>query len=441
MPTPTKGPRLGGSPAHERLMLANLATSLFEHDRITTTEAKAKRLRPLAERLITFAKRGDLHARRQVMTVIRDKDVVHKLFAEIGPQFADRAGWLHADHQDRPAQGRQRPDGGHRAGRGAHEAQVVAEAEQARGTRSRRARPPTGRTKEIAEDAAAESPTAAAVAADCGRRRRGPTRRRRRGRCRGGVDEVVWPPRHAVEGDEPTAEAAADGRRRARGRRRAGRGPSGDEPSTSATEKSSSTEHGTSSMLSRRARCVRVRLDLSYDGTGLLRLGRAARPAHRAGRARRTRWRPSCACPRSALTVAGRTDAGVHATGQVAHFDLPAAAGPSATLLVRRLAGVLPADVRVRAVRSVPAGFDARFAALWRRYVYRITDADAGPDPLRRRFVLAGRAARRRRDGQAAAGRARAARLRGVLPAARGRRRRSATCRPRRRRATATRSS
>ena len=92
MPTPTKGLRLGGGPAHERLMLANLATSLFEHDRITTTEAKAKRLRPLAERLITFAKRGDLHARRQVMTVIRDKDVVHKLFAEIGPKFADRPG-------------------------------------------------------------------------------------------------------------------------------------------------------------------------------------------------------------------------------------------------------------------------------------------------------------------------------------------------------------
>ena len=73
MPTPTKGPRLGGGPAHERLILANLATSLFEHDSITTTEAKAKRLRPLAERLITFAKRGDLHARRRVMTVIRDK--------------------------------------------------------------------------------------------------------------------------------------------------------------------------------------------------------------------------------------------------------------------------------------------------------------------------------------------------------------------------------
>ena len=92
MPTPTKGPRLGGGPAHERLMLANLATSLFEHNRITTTEAKAKRLRPLAEKLITFAKKGDLHARRQVMSVIRDKDVVHKLFAEIGPRYVDRPG-------------------------------------------------------------------------------------------------------------------------------------------------------------------------------------------------------------------------------------------------------------------------------------------------------------------------------------------------------------
>ena len=92
MPTPTKGPRLGGGPAHERLMLANLATSLFEHGRITTTEAKAKRLRPLAERLITFAKRGDLHARRRVLTVVRDKGVVHQLFTEIAPVMAERQG-------------------------------------------------------------------------------------------------------------------------------------------------------------------------------------------------------------------------------------------------------------------------------------------------------------------------------------------------------------
>ena len=92
MPTPTKGPRLGGGPAHERLILANLATALFEHKRITTTETKAKRLRPLAERLITFAKRGDLHARRRVMTVVKDKSVVHTLFTEIAPAMAEREG-------------------------------------------------------------------------------------------------------------------------------------------------------------------------------------------------------------------------------------------------------------------------------------------------------------------------------------------------------------
>ncbi len=92
MPTPTKGPRLGGGPAHERLMLNNMATSLFKHKRIVTTETKAKRLRPIAERLVTFAKRGDLHARRRVMQQILDKGVVHSLFAEIAPLVADRQG-------------------------------------------------------------------------------------------------------------------------------------------------------------------------------------------------------------------------------------------------------------------------------------------------------------------------------------------------------------
>jgi large subunit ribosomal protein L17 len=92
MPTPTKGARLGGSPAHQRHLLANLATALFEHGKITTTESKARRLRPFAERLITFAKRGDLHSRRQVLTVVTDKGVVHTLFTEIGPQFAARDG-------------------------------------------------------------------------------------------------------------------------------------------------------------------------------------------------------------------------------------------------------------------------------------------------------------------------------------------------------------
>jgi len=92
MPQPTKGPRLGGSPAHQRLILANLATALFEHQRITTTEAKARRLRPYAERLISKAKVGDLHNIRQIAKVIRDKDIVYKLVHEIGPFFADREG-------------------------------------------------------------------------------------------------------------------------------------------------------------------------------------------------------------------------------------------------------------------------------------------------------------------------------------------------------------
>jgi large subunit ribosomal protein L17 len=92
MPTPTKGTRLGGSAAHQRLILANLASQLFEHGRILTTEAKAKRLRPLAEKLITKAKRGDIHSRRLVLTTVRDKGVVHTLFTEIAPSLADREG-------------------------------------------------------------------------------------------------------------------------------------------------------------------------------------------------------------------------------------------------------------------------------------------------------------------------------------------------------------
>src|SRR4029453_1871406 len=136
MPTPTKGARLGGSPAHERLLLANLATALFEHGGITTTETKAKRLRPYAEKLVTFAKRGDLHARRQVMTVIRDKNVIHHLFAEIGPRYANRPGGYTRITNVGPRRGDNAP----RAVIELVEAtpvaqQAVGEAERARGTR------------------------------------------------------------------------------------------------------------------------------------------------------------------------------------------------------------------------------------------------------------------------------------------------------------------
>jgi large subunit ribosomal protein L17 len=149
MPTPTKGARLGGGPAHERLMLANLATALFQHGKITTTEAKAKRLRPLAERLITFAKRGDVHARRRVLTVVRDKSVVHVLFTEIGPQYAGRPGGYTRITKIGPRKGDNAPMAVIELVEPMAE-QVVAEA--------------TGATKRAAkEKAAAEAPAAASV--------------------------------------------------------------------------------------------------------------------------------------------------------------------------------------------------------------------------------------------------------------------------------------
>jgi large subunit ribosomal protein L17 len=153
MPTPTKGPRLGSGPAHQRLMLANLATSLFEHSRITTTEAKAKRLRPLAERLITFAKRGDLHARRQVLSVIRDKDVVHTLFADIGPRFAERPGGYTRIVKIGPRKGDNAPMAVIELVESLTVAQeAVGEAERARGTRFTR---PISRRRATAAAAAA----------------------------------------------------------------------------------------------------------------------------------------------------------------------------------------------------------------------------------------------------------------------------------------------
>src|SRR3978361_992701 len=167
MPTPTKGPRVGGGPAHERLLLANLATALFEHDRITTPEAKAKRLRPLAGKLITFARNGALHDRRQVLKVIRDKDVVHKLFAEIGPKMANRPGGYTRIIKVNPRKGDNAPMAIiELVEELSATARVVREAERSRGTTFAPSNAPLGRTAEIAEDAAAESPTAAGVAAD-----------------------------------------------------------------------------------------------------------------------------------------------------------------------------------------------------------------------------------------------------------------------------------
>jgi large subunit ribosomal protein L17 len=167
MPTPTKGPRLGSGPAHQRLMLANLATALFEHGRITTTETKAKRLRPLAERLITFAKRGDLHARRRVLTVVRDKQIVHELFAEIGPRYAERAGGYTRITKIGPRKGDNAPMAVIELVEGRTLAQeAVQEADRARSTRFARRRRPTGATTEAAAELAGESETAANVVAE-----------------------------------------------------------------------------------------------------------------------------------------------------------------------------------------------------------------------------------------------------------------------------------
>jgi large subunit ribosomal protein L17 len=148
-------------------MLANLATSLFEHGRITTTETKAKRLRPLAERLVTFAKRGDLHARRQVMTVVRNKDVVHRLFAEIGPMYSARPGGYTRITKLGPRKGDNAPMAVIELVEAMTVAQqAVGEGERARGTRFAGRRRPTGATAEAAEELAPESATAAAVAAE-----------------------------------------------------------------------------------------------------------------------------------------------------------------------------------------------------------------------------------------------------------------------------------
>jgi len=166
VPTPAKGPRMGGSPAHERLMLANLAAALFEHGRITTTESKAKRLRPYAERLVTFGKRGDLHARRQVLKVIRDKSVVHTLFAEIGPRYQSRPGGYTRITKIGPRKGDNAPMAVIELVEALTVAQsAVGEAERARGTRTAPRRAPTGATRESAEALATQSATAASVAA------------------------------------------------------------------------------------------------------------------------------------------------------------------------------------------------------------------------------------------------------------------------------------
>ncbi|EUA03170.1 ribosomal protein L17 [Mycobacterium kansasii 824] len=313
MPKPTKGPRLGGSSSHQKAILANLATSLFEHGRIKTTEPKARALRPYAEKLITHAKKGTLHNRREVLKKIRDKDVVHALFAEIGPFFSDRDGGYTRIIKVEPRKGDNAPMAVIELVR---EKTVTSEADRARRVKA---------SKQASQDVAA--PVAAAAA-----------------------PQAAVEPEAAVgtTADEAAGEAAGDEAggprlptRRARPTRRA------KPPRTPRTPKGPP----------RISADVRLRLDIAYDGTDFA--GWATQPGLRtvAGvldAALTTIFRTPIR-----LRAAGRTDAGVHASGQVAHADVPVDALPNAYShsvraghpefrpLVRRLSRFLPSDVRV----------------------------------------------------------------------------------------------
>jgi large subunit ribosomal protein L17 len=160
MPQPTKGPRLGGSPAHQRLILANLATSLFEHGKITTTEAKARKLRPYAEHLITKAKRGDLHNIRLIAKVIRDKDILHRLVTDIGPFFADRQGGYTRITKTLPRKGDNAPMAVIEL---VSQKTVTDEADRARRVQSSRKQDPSTAQVPVTEAPAAEDTTATEV--------------------------------------------------------------------------------------------------------------------------------------------------------------------------------------------------------------------------------------------------------------------------------------
>ncbi len=341
MPKPTKGPRLGGSSSHQKALLANLATSLFEHGRIKTTEPKARALRPYAEKLITHAKKGTLHNRREVLKKIRDKDVVHTLFAEIGPFFADRNGGYTRIIKVEARKGDNAPMAVIELVR---EKTVTSEADRARRVKA-------------SKKAAAPAAPAATGWSSPRRRSRRPRGRGRRGQGRGGC-------------------------------RRGDRGRTPRRPRPTSPMRPPTVDE-----------TVRLRLDIAYDGTEF------------AGWATQAGQRTVAGVLDEALTTvfrmpvrlraAARTDTGVHAIGQVAHVDVPVDALPNAyprsprvgepefLPLVRRLGRFLPTDVRVLDIARAPAGFDARFSALRRHYVYRLSTAPYGVEPQQARYVTA----------------------------------------------------
>ena len=388
MPKPTKGPRLGGSSSHQKAILANLATALFEHGRIKTTEPKARALRPYAEKLITHAKKGTLHNRREVLKKIRDKDVVHNLFAEIGPFFSDRNGGYTRIIKVENRKGDNAPMAVIEL---VQEKTVTSEADRARRV---------GASKAAPAEAAAAAPQAAVE-----------------------PEAVAEVPTADEAAAAETTEAATTTRLRRRSRR-----PLKGKPTTL----SSDMPLNDVPAIDADGGFVRLRLDIAYDGTEFA--GWATQSGQRTVAGVLEESLSTVFRSPLRLRAAGRTDTGVHATGQVAHVDVPVDALPNSyprtprpnqpefQPLVRRLSRLLPADVRVRRDRPCASGIRFTFLgaapALCLPPRHRRLRGRSAAGALHHQLAAA---ARRRSDGVGITEAVGAQRLRRVLPSPRRR--------------------
>ena len=390
MPKPTKGPRLGGSSSHQKALLANLATSLFEHGRIKTTEPKARALRPYAEKLITHAKKGTLHNRREVMKKIRDKDVVHTLFAEIGPFFADRDGGYTRIIKVEPRKGDNAPMAVIELVR---EKTVTSEANRARRSRSGGDIGSSAAASQAAKKAAPVAAAAAPQAAVEPEATVGPADEAL-------AEEPTTQPEETV--DEVKAEDAAIEEAQAAEAEAEETGDSDERSREEPTTARPTTPTSPSTMRRTSPPSIPMAGSFVFASTSPTteRISRDG-PSRRGQRtvagvlddALSTVFRTPVR-----LRAAGRTDTGVHATrpGRARRrAGRCAAARPSAHPARRgsrsscRSCGgsarLLPEDVRVLDIVRAPAGFDARFSALRRHYEYRLSTAPYGVEPAARR--------------------------------------------------------